>query len=244
MFNFVNKLNKQNNNINCTAIIAAAGNSSRMQKEINKQFVEIIGKPIIAYSMQPFQDCTLIDEIIIITKEEYIMHCNKIVEEFNLNKVKKIVVGGDSRQKSVYNGLKEITSQTDIVLVHDGARPLVTIEDIECSILECLEHKAVVVGTKVQETVKIIDQNQYITSTPDRNILWTAHTPQTFDYKLLMDAYNKAFDHGFLSTDDSSLVERLGYKVKIIEGNGENIKVTTEKDLHIVKSILENGQMY
>lgn len=228
--------------IYCTAIIAAAGSSKRMGELGNKQFIEILGKPVLAYTVEAFESCRLINEIIIVTREEEIMHCSEaVVQPYGFSKVSKIIAGGSHRQESVYIGLKEIDPYTNIVVVHDGARPLVLVEDIENSIYECMDNGAAVIGTKVKETMKVVDPEGFIAGTPDRETLWAARTPQTFNYDLILKAHQMAAEEGFTAWDDAGLVERLGYKVKMIEGSHQNIKVTTVEDISIAESILENN---
>lgn len=239
MFDFIKGADKVNSNVSCAAIIVAAGNSTRMKNTENKQFVEILGKPVLAYTLEAFEECDLVSQIIIVTKEEDIVYCNNaIVEEYGFTKVKKIIAGGEERQQSVYNGLKEVEQDADIVVIHDGARPLVDAEDIEKSIFECIESKAVVIGVKIKDTIKMVDQNGFVVETPDRQNLWIAQTPQTFDYKIILKAHEIAKQEGLMGTDDAVLVERLGYKVKVVEGKYENIKITTEDDLKIVEAFL------
>lgn len=226
----------------CTAIIAAAGSSERMGELGNKQFIEVLGKPILAYTVGAFENCKLINEIIIVTKEEDIMYCSEmVVQPYGFSKVSKIVAGGDQRQKSVYIGLNEAESDTNIVVIHDGARPLVSVEDIENSIYECMSYKAAVVGTKVKDTIKTVDREGFIEETPDREALWIARTPQTFNYDLILKAHQRAVEEGFTAWDDAGLVERLGHKIKMVEGRYQNIKVTTAEDISIAESMLESN---
>lgn len=239
MFNFLRK-DSDRGNILCSAIIVAAGSSTRMSETGNKQFIEILGKPILAYTIETFENCELIDEIIIVTREEDIVCCsNVVVQPYEFNKVKKIIAGGSERQYSVYNGLKEVSDKCNVVVIHDGARPLVEIDEIEKTIFECLEHKAVTVGVKVKDTIKVVNKNGIIVDTPDRDTLWSIQTPQTFAYDIIVKAHEKALEDGFIGTDDAILVERLGYSVKVVEGNYKNIKITTREDLDIIKYFIE-----
>ena len=150
----------------------------------------------------------------------------------------KIAYGGKERQDSVYNGLKLLDEKCDVVLIHDGARPFVSDKIIDKSIEEAKEHKAIVVGVPVKDTIKVIDNDKNIVDTPNRSVLWAVQTPQTFDYNILIDAYKDAFKNKFYGTDDAMLVERIGYKVKMLEGSYNNIKITTQEDLNIGSQIL------
>lgn len=241
MLNFIKNVDKTNENIKCTAIIVSSGSSSRMGDKGNKLFFDILGKPVLSYSIESFQECHLVSEIILVTKVEDIIYCkDNIVDPFELTKVKKIIAGGSERQFSVYNGLREADEDTDIIIIHDGARPMVSVENIEDCIYECMEHKAVISGVKVKDTIKVIDEQGFIIDTPDRTNLWAAQTPQAFDYQLVIQAYEKAIEDGFVGTDDASIIERLGYKVRIVEGDYQNIKITTGDDLNFMESLLEN----
>lgn len=241
MFDFLKGIDRLNNNIYCAAIIVAAGSSSRMEEIANKQYARILGKPVLAYTIDAFENCDLISEIIIVVKEEDIIYCSDIiVRDYGFTKVKKIVAGGKERQHSVSNGLKELSPNTDIVLIHDGARPLVCVDDIENSVHECIEHKAVAVGVRTKDTIKIVDENGFVAGTPERSSLWIIQTPQVFKYKIINDAYKSAIEDNYIGTDDASLVERIGCKVKVIEGTYQNIKITTDEDFYIVQAILDN----
>lgn len=241
MFDFFTDSKKVSSNYKCTAIIVAAGKGTRMKETENKIFADILGKPLLAYTLEAFEECHLIQDIIIVTREEDVVDCrNEIVDAYGFIKVSKIVTGGLERQTSVYRGLQEVGHNIDMVVIHDGARPLVRVEDIKNSIYECAEHGASVVGVKVKDTVKFADQNDFIDNTPQRDHLWIAQTPQTFNYKMILRAHQSAIEDGVTGTDDSSLVERLGAKVKLVEGSYQNIKVTTEEDIYVIESILEN----
>jgi 2-C-methyl-D-erythritol 4-phosphate cytidylyltransferase len=229
-----------------SAIIAAAGMSNRMKSKINKQFININGKPILAHTLEKFQRCKYIDEIIVVAREDEINYCKKeVVKRYGFNKVTKIVRGGKERQDSVYNGILALNEKTDIVVSHDGARPFVKIKNIVDSIKGAVEYGACVVGTPVKDTIKFVKDGEEIDSTPNRDILWAAQTPQSFKREILMEGYRKAIEDNFIGTDDSVLVERLGIQVKIIMGSYENIKITTPEDIIIAESILKDkAQIY
>lgn len=229
-----------------SAIIAAAGMSNRMKSKINKQFININGKPILAHTLEKFQRCKYIDEIIVVAREDEINYCKKeVVKRYGFNKVTKIIRGGKERQDSVYNGILALNEKTDIVVSHDGARPFVKIKNIVDSIKGAVEYGACVVGTPVKDTIKFVKDGEEIDSTPNRDILWAAQTPQSFKREILMEGYRKAIEDNFVGTDDSVLVERLGIQVKIIMGSYENIKITTPEDIIIAESILKGkAQIY
>lgn len=219
-------------------VIVAAGTGSRMNMGINKQFIKLEGKEIIAYTIEKFFNNSNIEDIVVVVKEDESEFFKKeILDKYNFKNV-KIAYGGKERQDSVYNGLKLLDEKCDVVLIHDGARPFVSDKIIDKSIEEAKEHKAIVVGVPVKDTIKVIDNDKNIVDTPNRSVLWAVQTPQTFDYNILIDAYKDAFKNKFYGTDDAMLVERIGYKVKMLEGSYNNIKITTQEDLNIGSQIL------
>ena len=219
-------------------VIVAAGTGSRMNMGINKQFIKLEGKEIIAYTIEKFYNNSNIEDIVVVVKEDESEFFKKeILDKYNFKNV-KIAYGGKERQDSVYNGLKLLDEKCDVVLIYDGARPFVSDKIIDKSIEEAKEHKAIVVGVPVKDTIKVIDNDKNIVDTPNRSVLWAVQTPQTFDYNILIDAYKDAFKNKFYGTDDAMLVERIGYKVKMLEGSYNNIKITTQEDLNIGSQIL------
>lgn len=219
-------------------VIVAAGTGSRMNMGINKQFIKLEGKEIIAYTIEKFYNNSNIEDIVVVVKEDESEFFKKeILDKYNFKNV-KIAYGGKERQDSVYNGLKLLDEKCDVVLIHDGARPFVSDKIIDKSIEEAKEHKAIVVGVPVKDTIKVIDNDKNIVDTPNRSVLWAVQTPQTFDYNILIDAYKDAFKNKFYGTDDAMLVERIGYKVKMLEGSYNNIKITTQEDLSVGSQIL------
>ena len=219
-------------------VIVAAGTGSRMNMGINKQFIKLEGKEIIAYTIEKFYNNSNIEDIVVVVKEDESEFFKKeILDKYNFKNV-KIAYGGKERQDSVYNGLKLLDEKCDVLLIHDGARPFVSDKIIDKSIEEAKEHKAIVVGVPVKDTIKVIDNDKNIVDTPNRSVLWAVQTPQTFDYNILIDAYKDAFKNKFYGTDDAMLVERIGYKVKMLEGSYNNIKITTQEDLNVGSQIL------
>lgn len=222
-----------------TAIVLAAGSGSRMNSTVKKQFMNIKEKPILWYSLFAFQNST-VDEIILVTAKEDIEYCKKeIVDANNFNKVKKIVAGGQERYESVYNGLKEING--DIVLIHDGARPLLNADIINRCIEGAIKYDAVVAGMPVKDTVKIVGKDNIIEETPDRSKVWLTQTPQAFKSKLLKMAYDRMQKEIPLGiTDDAMVIERFtDSKVRFVYGDYSNIKVTTPEDILLVETLLK-----
>ena len=220
-------------------IIVAAGSGSRMNMGINKQFIKLKDKEIIVYTLEKFYKHKNIDEIVVVVKEQEAEFFKKeIIDKYNFENI-KIAYGGKERQNSVYNGLKMLDKKCDIVLVHDGARPFISEQLIDNCIEEAKSHNAVVVGVPVKDTIKVINEDNDIVDTPERSKLWAVQTPQTFNYDILVKSYEDAFENKFYGTDDAMLVERIGYKVKMIEGSYNNIKITTQEDLNIGTQILQ-----
>ncbi|MFH0948597.1 MAG: 2-C-methyl-D-erythritol 4-phosphate cytidylyltransferase [Elusimicrobiota bacterium] len=208
-------------------IIVAAGSGKRFGSK--KQF-ELIGKKkVIELTVQKFLSITEINNIVVVLPKEDIK--KNVVAYFNLRSFRiKIIPGGKTRQHSVFNGLSTLSSDTDIVLIHDGVRPFVSEKIIKDSISAAKKYGACVVAVSVKDTVKIT-KNGFVVSTPERKNIFLAQTPQTFKYSLIMKAYKKAFKEKYFSTDDSALVEKLDEKVKIVSGDYKNIKITTKDDL-------------
>ncbi len=220
-------------------IIVAAGSGSRMNMGINKQFIKLEEKEIIAYTIEKFYNNKNIDEIVIVTKEEEREYLIKnILKKYKFDNI-KVVTGGKERQDSVYSGLMALSKKCSTVLVHDGARPFVTDEVIDRTIKEIDLSEAIVVGVPVKDTIKVINNENTIIDTPNRDTLWAVQTPQVFKYDVLKEAYDDAFKNNFYGTDDAMLVERIGYNVKMIKGSYNNIKITTVEDLSIGLQILK-----
>lgn len=226
------------NRVKTSAIIVASGVGSRMKTDIPKQFLEVFGKPIIAYTINAISNCTNVDEIVVVTLPDYIVFCNDVVNEFNFKKVSKIICGGSTRQESVRNGLLELSDDTDVVVIHDGARPLVEPDIIKDSVHSALKFGCAAVGVKMKDTVKVVDSDGYILSTADREKLWQVQTPQTFKKDIILSLYKNLESSDIQFTDDCMLAEAAGYKVKIIPGSYENIKITTPQDIFIMKGLL------
>lgn len=229
-----------------TAIVLSAGKGSRMKSDIPKQYMQLREKPVIYYSLKAFED-SAVDEIILVTGKGDVDYCRaEIVEKYSLNKVKAIVEGGKERYDSVFCGL-EAADNPDYVLIHDGARPMVSRQIIE-SCIDCVQKtKACVVGMPVKDTIKIADDKGYSIDTPDRTKLWAIQTPQAFSYKLIHKAYDNLYADiqsgktvpGI--TDDAMVVEyETDVSVKLIEGSYENIKITTPEDIDVANIFLSN----
>jgi len=221
------------------AIIVAAGKGKRMGSDINKQYLNIKGKPILYYTLNAFSKNKLIDEIIIVTSENEMQYCKEeVVEKYGIDKVVKIVAGGLERQDSVYNGLLAADG-VDTVLIHDGARPFVDNDIIKNGIKNVLLYGACACGVSPKDTIKIKDQEGFSLETPDRSNLFSVQTPQCFNYDLIIHCHKKLKEEGATVTDDTMVVERYGHRVFLYEGSYNNIKITTPEDLIIGEKILE-----
>ncbi len=224
------------------AIIAAAGRSERMCGK-NKMFIPLLGKPLLSYAIEAFEKCKSVDKIIIVAVKEEIQKYRNLVKKFKSKKVVSIVLGGEERQDSVFNGLEEIqrlgARDNDIVVIHNGANPLVKENEIIACIDTSKRVGASVAAHPVKDTIKIVDK-LFAIKTLDRKSLWAMQTPQVMKFGLAMHAFKKAFDDGFYGTDDVQLIERIGGKVKIVSCSYENFKITTPEDILFAESILKN----
>lgn len=221
-----------------TAIIAAAGRSRRMGSEINKLLIPLGGTPVLAHSLLTLSACPEVDKLIIVTSAEELPGLAALADRLALRPPCQMVEGGNERQFSVANALKEIPINEGIILVHDGARPLVTQKQISDVVEAAGRFRAAGLAAPVKDTIKTVDKEGFVTATPARSSLWSIQTPQAFEASLLKKAYHQAELDGFLGTDDASLVERLGIPVKLIEGGYENIKITTPEDICVAEALL------
>jgi 2-C-methyl-D-erythritol 4-phosphate cytidylyltransferase len=218
-------------NFKVTMIVAAAGVGKRMGLGYPKQFLEYKGKPLFIMPLEVAQNSNIVDEIIVVTNKENVSLVENYCNQYGLSKVVKVTEGGKERQNSIYNALK-YDNNSDIILVQDGVRPFLKEKYIEeCCRVVAEERLGAVVGVQVKDTIKVINEKFEVVSTPKRADLIAVHTPQAFEGKLLKEAYEIAERENFLGTDDSSLVERIGGKVKIVLGDYDNIKITTQEDL-------------
>lgn len=220
-------------------LIAGGGKGRRINSPIPKQFLPLKDKPILTWTLETFQTTSEITEIILVVPKEKIEYCwEEIVEKYRFLKVKKILPGGMTRQASVWAGLQACPQDTEIVVIHDAVRPFVKKEIIVGSIKTARRSGAAVAAIPVVDTIKRIKKGRKINETLDRTSLVIAQTPQTFKYSLIFEAYRKAFEENYSASDDASLLERLGYPIKLIPGSPSNIKITTPQDLAFGNFIL------
>lgn len=221
-----------------TAIILAAGNSSRMAAGQNKQLAVIHGKPVLAHTLLAYQNCPLIREIIVVTKENDFETVRNMREQYAITKLKKLVTGGADRQASAKNGFENIGAKTRFVAIADGARCLTTSEQISKVCLAAYRHNAASAAHLVNDTLKRATILGTVTETVDRENLWQVQTPQVFQISLYAAALAKAKRDGLTVTDDNALIENLGYSVYLTECGASNFKVTTADDLPLAEAIL------
>ncbi|MBQ1193127.1 MAG: 2-C-methyl-D-erythritol 4-phosphate cytidylyltransferase [Lachnospiraceae bacterium] len=233
------------------AVVLSGGKGKRMGTSVSKQYLLLNDKPILYYSLKAF-DKSSVDEIVLVVGSEDKRYVSEeIVKKYNIRKVSHIVDGGKERYNSVYNALecieKNCSKELKInkyVLIHDGARPFITPEIINRTIEEVKRSNACIVGMKVKDTIKLSDEENCVSATPDRNYVWQVQTPQAFEFNLIKKCYDRVIkENNTTITDDSMVVELSSdIKIKLIEGSYTNIKITTPEDINIGKSIL-NGEL-
>ena len=221
----------------CGAVIVAAGTASRMGG-IDKVMAPLKGEPMIVHTVRAFQNCDVIREIIIVTREDLMVPVMDLCHRFD--KVQAVIIGGANRQESVERGLNALSSGTKLVAVQDGARPLITWQVIDRTVRAANSYGAAAPAVPVKDTIKVVTGG-IVKETPDRSTLQAVQTPQVFDLDLLKGALARARAEEAPITDDCSAVERLGMSVKIVEGDERNLKVTTPMDLKIAELLLEEG---
>ena len=221
------------------ALIVAAGSSVRFGGEVPKQFRALGDRPVLSRTIEQFEQAESIDQIVVVVAEEYLLYTNeKVVDPFGFAKVRKIVVGGESRAESVLKGLDALPLSTNLVAIHDGARPLVTPNDIDRVVKYAVDERAAILAIPISDTVKRA-QDGYILATLDREKLFLAQTPQVFHYDLIKEAY-RASENMVGATDEASLVEASGFKVRICVPESNNMKITTTEDLKLAELIIRS----
>lgn len=231
---------------NNVAIIAAAGNGSRMSSNNSKkQFIELNGYPVIYYSVKVFSECDFIDKIIITAKEDQIESFKSLLIQYNFKKDIEIIKGGKTRQESIFNALSTCVNKSyNFVFIHDGARPFITLEMLSKGFSSMLDDKinCGAFGVKVKDTIKKADNNQLISKTIEREQLYSIQTPQIFPLNTYLKYMNIIKEKKLDFTDDCQVFEYFSDKIKILDGSYENIKITTDDDIYIGKSILKRRQ--
>lgn len=220
------------------AVIVAGGRSARMGKGVDKLFLKLGEVPIIAHTLMKFQNCQAVKHINLVVRADARGNFQTVIRDYKISKVRQVVIGGAERQNSVWNGLQALPKGTDLVLIHDGARPCVSEALINQTIQSAREFGSGIAACKIADTIKEVDEEGRILSTVPRERLWAVQTPQAFRYDLIMRAYRSVIERGARVTDDASAVELLGEPVHIVESLPTNLKVTTPADLSIASVLL------
>lgn len=219
------------------ALVMAAGSGQRLGLEQHKPYLSLLGHPIITYSVRAFEDCPAVDDVIVVADKNLLNQCRTTLDEYGFSKVSQVIPGGQRRQDSVFNGLAAASDASDAILVHDSARPLVTGGLAQKALDGLPGWDGVVVARPAVDTVKWTE-GQRVQRTLDRERVWLAQTPQVFRAAALREAHQAAKRDHFLGTDDASLMEWRGYKVKVVLGDETNIKITTPVDLKLAENLL------
>jgi len=218
------------------AVIPAGGKGLRINSEIPKQFLSINGKELIAYTIDVFQKCNMIDEIIIASQKDYFELLNQIKSKYSFTKITNIVEGGKERQFSVFNAVKSIiANDDDLIIVHDAVRPLLPLSVLENAIKTAIQYGSAITAIKAKDT--LVKGNEFVEDYIDRKEIYYVQTPQIFQYKIFYNSMIKAEKDNFIGTDESMILKNAGYKVKIVEGSAFNFKITTKDDLKLFSLI-------
>lgn len=232
--------------LHTAAVVLAAGSGKRMNTGTKKQYMEILGKPVLYYSLRAFQE-SFVDEVILVVAEDEIAQVKEsYVNRYGFDKVTRIVAGGKERYHSVACGLRAVSPECDYVFIHDSARPMLNGEILERAYAAVKQDQACVVGTVSKDTVKLADENGFVAMTPKRSLVWNVQTPQVFAYGLVRDAYEELLvkeqellSQGIQITDDAMVVELMKHRpVRLVEGSYENIKITTPEDISVAEVYL------
>lgn len=219
------------------AVIVAAGKSTRMGG-VDKGMLLLQGKPALRHCLEAFNACDRIDSICLVTAEERLDACSALSAQWGIEKLVTVVTGGDTRTKSVYNGLNALPPECEIVAIADGARPFTTADIITRSIESARSKGSGIIAIKSRDTVKVAGNDGCVESTPDRSALWLVQTPQTFRFEMILNAYARAISLGLEATDDAAIAELSGEQVYLVEGSADNIKLTTPEDICHGEAIL------
>ena len=227
------------------ALIPAAGKGSRMAHSVKKPYLKLAQKPILAHTIQRFEQNSAVDAIFVIVDQADFSECHAaVLRPYPFTKVQELVEGGETRQMSVYNGVRALSADVDFVIVHDGVRPFVTDEVIFACLTAADECGAAVAAVPVKDTIKVANEDSFIVETPVRDQLWAVQTPQVFRKSLLEEAHQVAHARQLTATDDASLVEQLGFPVKLVKGSYANLKITTPIDLQVAEVLISDATLW
>lgn len=228
---------------NCCAIIVAAGESTRMALGFSKQFVPLCGVPAIVHTLFAFDAAEMIQSVIVVCRQEDMPEMKDFIEKYKIRKVIFIVEGGATRQQSVAAGVKAAPEDAAFFAIHDGARSLITAEEIDASVKDGIRCGASALAVPAKDTIKITGKDNYVISTPERSTLWAVQTPQVFERKLYLNAMEQARKDRADYTDDCQLVEHIGVKVHLCRGTYTNLKLTTQNDVYTAEAIVKSRGM-
>lgn len=226
----------------CSAVIVAAGSSQRMGSD--KLTAQLGCMPVLARTLLAFENCELVDEIIIVTRVEKVMELADLCKKYGITKAAKVIRGGNTRMESALAGVSEVNSRAKLIAIHDGARPLVTDEVIRRTVIAAAKHMAAVPVVYSTDTLKFVDESGLISGPIDRDRTARVQTPQIFDADLIKGALSKAASDGLSLTDDCSAIEIMGVKAMTVEGDNDNIKLTTPRDMQFAELILKDRGDY
>lgn len=225
-----------------SAIIVAAGKGTRMGANVDKLWLELAGRPVVAHTWGRFNGCPVVDEIILVVRDGMQVHFIELADKFKFQKPHRLVVGGAERQDSVWNGMEALSSESEVVAIQDAARPCTTTELIAATIQAARETGAAVAAQQVTDTIKETNDGRIISRTVDRSKLWSVQTPQTFRVEVIRRAILAAREKNLILTDDTAACELIGQPVRLVKGDAPNPKVTISADLPFVESLLQGGR--
>lgn len=228
-----------------TAVVVAAGAGRRIGGEIAKSYLPIAGRPLLLRTLDRVFEAKSVEQVVLVAAAPDIERCDAMLRsDFALRgRSCELQFGGTTRQQSVKRGLEKIAKETDLVVIHDGARPFASAALIDRCVKSAADKRAVVVGLPVRDTIKVVGDDRQIESTPDRRTLWEIQTPQVFQKDLIMAAHARAKSDGFEATDDAMLVERLGETVYVVEGERTNLKITLPEDIWLAEAMIRDGRV-
>ncbi len=227
----------------CAAVIVAAGSSQRMGND--KIFAALGGLPVLVRSIRAFEEAELVDEIVVVTREEMLGHTADLVDKYAFGKVKKVVIGGKTRVESCLAGVSEVSFRAGLIAIHDGARPLVSQRVIRETVRAAAQYHAAVPVVRSVDTLKLLDENGVISGTADREKIFRVQTPQVFRSELIKGALTEAMRRGLVLTDDCAAMELMGIRTHTVEGDEDNLKLTTPRDMVLAEAIIrDRGSEY
>jgi 2-C-methyl-D-erythritol 4-phosphate cytidylyltransferase len=228
-----------------TAIIVAAGEGRRIGGKVPKTYLPICGRPMVLRTLDQFFSAQAVEEVVLVIAADEFLRCETMLRDDSelANRPWILQSGGPTRQQSVKKGLERVGSDTDIVVIHDGARPFVSPALIDRCVQATRDKGAVVVGVPVRDTIKIVSNDRWVQTTPSRSLLWTIQTPQVFRKQWIVEAHDRAAREAFEATDDAMLVERIGKPVFVVDGESTNIKITTLEDVWFAEALLREKRI-